>query len=134
MDTVSTSDADRKQRFPTYDCSAGCPVEAALERIGGKWKGVALYHLMDGTHRFNALKRKMGDVTQRMLTKQLRELEMDGLVHREVYAVVPPRVEYSLTPMGESLRPIVLALRQWAIDHQLTNSANAPEPRAAAAE
>ncbi len=114
MDTVKISAADRRQRHDAYDCSDGCPVEAALELIGGKWKGVALYHLMQASAvRFNALKRQMGDVTQRMLTKQLRELETDGLVKRKVYPVVPPKVEYSLTERGESLRPIIMALREW---------------------
>ncbi|MGI9451239.1 MAG: winged helix-turn-helix transcriptional regulator [Geminicoccaceae bacterium] len=113
MDTVDTDDADRRQRHDSYDCSEGCPVEAALELIGGKWKGVALYHLMERTIRFNELKRQMHSVTQRMLTKQLRELEADGLVKRKVYPVVPPKVEYSLTEKGQSLRPIIMALREW---------------------
>lgn len=90
-----------------------CPVEAALERIGGKWKGVALYHLLDGPLRYNELKRQVGNVTQRMLTKQLRELESDGLIAREVFPVVPPHVEYSLTDKGRTLKPILLALRKW---------------------
>ncbi|OJF76131.1 MAG: transcriptional regulator [Treponema sp. CETP13] len=97
--------------------SLGCPVEATLNVIGGKWKGIALYHLLDGAIRFNELKRKCGDVTQRMLTKQLRELESDGLVYRHIYPQVPPKVEYSLTKKGESLRPILLALRDWGIEN-----------------
>src|SRR3982751_468340 len=97
----------------SYSCSGGCPVEATLDLIGGKWKGVLLFRLFDGTQRFNALKRAMPTITQRMLTKQLRELESVGLVKRVVYAEVPPRVEYSLTPLGTSLRPIILALRGW---------------------
>lgn len=96
-----------------YDCSEGCPVEATLELIGGKWKGVILYHLLDGTHRFSGLRRKLPSVTQRMLTKQLRELEQGGVVRRVVHAEVPPRVEYSLTPLGATLRPVVLALKEW---------------------
>ena len=84
-----------------------------LERIGGKWKGVALYHLLDGPLRYNELKRQVGNVTQRMLTKQLRELESDGLISRKVFPVVPPHVEYSLTKQGQTLRPILLALREW---------------------
>ncbi len=119
MDTVDTSDADRRQRHDSYDCNQGCPVEAALELIGGKWKGVALYHLMERTVRFNELKRQMHDVTQRMLTKQLRELEADGLVKRKVYPVVPPKVEYSLTAKGESLRPIIIALKTWGEENAL---------------
>lgn len=119
MNTVNVTDADRRQRHDGYDCSEGCPVEAALERIGGKWKGVAIYHLMGGTVRFNALKRQMGSVTQRMLTKQLRELEADDLVKRKVYPVVPPKVEYSLTAKGESLRTIIMALKEWGAENAL---------------
>ena len=104
-------------RFERYDCSRGCPVEATLERIGGKWKGVALYHLLEGTKRYNELKRDVGNVTQRMLTKQLRELEDDGLIVRKVYPVVPPRVEYSLSEKGKTLEPILLALRDWGEKH-----------------
>ena len=100
-------------RFERYDCSRGCPVEAALERIGGKWKGVALYHLLEGPKRYNELKRQVGTVTQRMLTKQLRELEADGLIVRKVFPVVPPHVEYSLSDKGRTLEPILLALRDW---------------------
>ncbi|RCK45816.1 MULTISPECIES: helix-turn-helix domain-containing protein [Thalassospira] len=97
--------------------SPGCPVEGALDAIGGKWKGVVLFHLLDGKKRFNELRRMMPGVTQRMLTRQLRELEADGLVHREVYAEVPPRVEYSLTAKGETLRDIILALKAWGETH-----------------
>lgn len=96
-----------------YDCSSGCPVEATLELIGGKWKGLALYHLLDGPVRFNELKRRLANVTQRMLIRQLRELESDGLVVRTVYAEVPPRVDYRLTPKGETLKPIILDMKAW---------------------
>ncbi|HAS6207346.1 TPA: transcriptional regulator [Vibrio vulnificus] len=100
---------------PRFDCYSGmgCPVEASLELFGGKWKGMILYHLLDGTLRFNELQRQVGNVTQRMLTKQLRELEANGLIHREVYAEVPPKVEYSLTDVGETLRPILMSLKTW---------------------
>lgn len=91
-----------------------CPVEAMVEVIGGKWKGVILYHLLDGTKRFNELKRLKPNITQRMLTLQLRELEADGIIHREVYREVPPKVEYSLTELGESLRPVILLMMEWA--------------------
>ncbi|HDR8083503.1 TPA: winged helix-turn-helix transcriptional regulator [Bacillus cereus] len=91
-----------------------CPVEAMVEVIGGKWKGVILYHLSDGKKRFNELKRLKPNITQRMLTLQLRELEADGIIHREVYREVPPKVEYSLTDLGESLRPVILLMMEWA--------------------
>jgi len=96
-----------------YDCNFGCNVEATLDVIGGKWKGVILYHLLQGTVRFNALHRLIPDVTQRMLTLQLRELEADGVVQRTVYPEVPPRVEYALTAFGRSLEPILLLMSEW---------------------
>ena len=116
-DALASGDADRARRFDSYDCSEGCPVEAALEVIGGKWKGLVLYHLMDGKKRFNALKRLCGEVTQRMLTKQLRELEADGLVTRTVHPVVPPHVDYALTAKGRALAPVLRALREWGVKH-----------------
>ncbi len=97
----------------TYDCTAGCPVEATLDLIDGKWKAVILYHLLDDTIRFNELGRRLTRITQRMLTRQLRELETAGLIHREVYAQVPPRVEYSLTKLGRSLEPVIRSLWSW---------------------
>ena len=106
-------------RFDRYDCSDGCPVEAALEQISGKWKGLIVYHLTDETLRFNELMRRVGTVTQRSLTKQLRELERDGVVHRKVYAVVPPKVEYRLTAKGRKLRPVIEALHAWGRDNVL---------------
>lgn len=100
-------------RHERYDCNFGCPVEAAIEAIGGKWKGVILFHLQSGTKRFNELRRLVPDVTQRMLTKQLRELEADQIIFRNVYPEVPPRVEYSMTEFGETLCPILTVLQQW---------------------
>jgi len=90
-----------------------CPVEGTVDVIGGKWKSVIIYHLLDGKKRFNELKKLNLGITQRMLTLQLRELEADGIVHREVYPVVPPKVEYSLTDFGRSLEPIILLMREW---------------------
>jgi DNA-binding HxlR family transcriptional regulator len=107
-----------RQRHKRYDCNPGCRVEATFELIGGKWKGVVLWHLLkDGTLRFNQLRRAMPNVTQRMLTNQLRELEADGFVLRKVYAEVPPKVEYSLSPRGRSLEPVILALKRWGEEH-----------------
>jgi DNA-binding HxlR family transcriptional regulator len=91
----------------------GCPVESTLSFLDGKWKGVILFHLMDGKLRFNELRRKLPSVTQRMLTKQLRELEEAGILSRTVFPVVPPRVDYELTAAGRSLEPIIGALAAW---------------------
>lgn len=90
-----------------------CATEVALEIIGGKWKLVILHNLFEGTKRFGELRRAMPHITQRMLTRQLRELEEDGLVKRRVYAQVPPKVEYTLTNTGESLKPIVRQIDEW---------------------
>ncbi|MGF1703169.1 helix-turn-helix transcriptional regulator [Photobacterium makurazakiensis] len=108
----------KRSRYDSY-AYEGCPVEATLELFSGKGKGMILYHLLSGTIRFNELKRRLGTVTQRMLTKQLRELEAYGLIHREVYPEVPPKVEYSLTETGRSLEPILLALKDWGEEHAL---------------
>ena len=108
----------KPNRHTRYDCEA-CPVEASLELFGGKWKGIILYHLTEETLRFNELKRRAGDVTQRMLTKQLRDLESSGLIERKVYAEVPPKVEYSLSKKGKTLKPIIAALKDWGEKHGL---------------
>jgi DNA-binding HxlR family transcriptional regulator len=100
------------------DDQYGCPVEATLAVIGGKWKAVLIFHMMySGRHRFAELRRKTTGISDRVLTRQLRELEMDGIVKREVFAEVPPRVEYSLTEYGESLRPVTEAMCQWGKRH-----------------
>ena len=96
---------------------SNCPVERVIEVLGGKWKIVILFHLMDGTKRFNELRRLMPDVTQRMLTRQLRELEEYDIVNRKVYAQVPPKVEYSLTDLGRSLDSILNDLHKWGVDN-----------------
>ena len=90
-----------------------CPVEVTVSVVGGSWKLTIVQKLLEGSLRFGELRRAVGDITERVLTRQLRELEADGLVHREVYAEVPPRVEYSLTPLGESTRPLVDLMGAW---------------------
>jgi len=100
------------------DDQFGCPVEATLAVIGGKWKAVLVFHLMHGgPHRFAELRRKTAGISDRVLTRQLRELQGDGIVRREVFPQVPPRVEYSLTEYGESLRPVTEAMCQWGKNH-----------------
>lgn len=120
-----------------YEGEYSCSVEATLDVIGGKWKGVILFYLLDGTKRFGELRRLLPEVTQRMLTLQLRELEEAGIVHREVYREVPPKVEYSLTPFGKTLEPILLLMGDWGHDYmahlltlrrERTARARVPEP------
>ena len=94
-----------------------CPVETTLHVISGRWKTVILFHLFDGTKRFSELLRSMSGITQKMLTQQLREMEHDGVVRRRVYPQVPPKVEYSLTPLGQSLKPVVEAMCRWGLRH-----------------
>jgi len=104
----------RKQRHAPADATLPCPIELALDVMGGKWKAVILYRLSGRVVRFTALKRELCRITQRTLTQQLREMEADGLVLRKIYAEVPPRVEYALTRRGESLLPALDALRSWS--------------------
>lgn len=123
-------------RHKRLDRSPGCAVEAALGLIDGKWKGVVLFHLLERTHRFSEIRRRIPNVTQRMLTNQLRELEADGLIRRTVYPEVPPKVEYSLTERGRSLAPVIAALKSWAdahIDPATYNQPAKPTEIAAAA-
>ncbi|MFJ4142629.1 winged helix-turn-helix transcriptional regulator [Pseudomonas sp. NPDC089734] len=95
-----------------------CPVTFTVDVIGGKWKSLILFHLMSGTKRFNELRRLIPEVTQRMLTLQLRELETDRVIHREIYREVPPKVEYSLTELGSTLVPLISAMREWGAVHE----------------
>ena len=95
-----------------------CPVETTLTLIGDKWKVLILRDLMDGTKRFGELKKSLGGVSQKVLTAQLRDMEASGLISRKVYAEVPPRVEYSLTGLGESLRPVIDVLRTWGEEYK----------------
>ena len=98
-----------------------CPVETTLMLIGDKWKVLILRDLMDGTKRFGELKKSIGRVSQKVLTAQLRDMEEKGLLTRKVYAEVPPRVEYTLTEMGYSLKPILDAMWTWGAGYQAKN-------------
>ena len=95
-----------------------CPVKLTADIIGGKWKPLILYYLEGGTLRFSELQKRIPGMTKKMLTQHLRELERDGVIRRKVYAVVPPRVEYSLTRHGESLKPLLKAMSAWGSKHR----------------
>lgn len=99
-----------------------CPVETTLMLIGDKWKVLILRDLMPGTKRFGELKKSIGNVSQKVLTAQLRAMEENGLVSRKVYAEVPPRVEYSLTELGRSLEPILDSLKNWGEEYKVKNA------------
>jgi DNA-binding HxlR family transcriptional regulator len=112
-----------------------CPVEAAIDVIGGKWKPLILWWLHHRTHRFAELRRLMPGITEKMLTQQLRELEADGIVHRRIYPTVPPKVEYSLTDYGRSLKRALQAICDWGRIHmERINAIQVPPDRAAKAK
>lgn len=94
-----------------------CPVSATLDLIGGKYKALILWHLAENVLRFSQLNKLIPNATAKMLTQQLREMETQGLIHREVYPVVPPKVEYSLTDLGRSLMPVLIAMRDWGAEY-----------------
>lgn len=98
-----------------------CSFELTMDLIGGKWKLIILWHLLDGAKRFNELDKLMPAITQKMLTTQLRDLEEKGLVHRKVYPEIPPKVEYSLTERGRSLDPILHDICKWSTDYANAN-------------
>ncbi len=121
------------------DMMTGCPAERTLQMIGGRWKIYILSQLFPGTLRFSDLQRSINSITSssvtpKMLTQELRQMEIDGLIHREVYAQVPPKVEYSLTPLGISLRPVVEAMVVWGQQHEweMEGTAKHCDPLAAA--
>ncbi|WP_419677990.1 winged helix-turn-helix transcriptional regulator [Aliarcobacter lanthieri] len=95
-----------------------CPVEIAIDVLTGKWKILIIWYLKDEKKRFNELQKLLPKATQKMLIQKLRELESDGIVHREVYPIVPPKVEYSLTEYGKSLKPIIKQLYLWGDNHK----------------
>ncbi len=101
----------------TQNSPLNCPVSATLQLIGGKYKALILWHLVPGVKRYGALSRLIPQATPKMLTQQLRELESDGLLTRTVFPVVPPRVEYALTPFGHSLKPVLDLMYAWGEDY-----------------
>lgn len=109
---MELTESTAKQELPA------CPVETTLTLISDKWKVLILRDLMNGTLCFGELKKSIGHVTQKVLTAQLRQMEASGLLTRKVYAEVPPRVEYTLTELGYSLKPVMDALRKWGENYQ----------------
>ena len=105
-----------------------CPVETTLTLISDKWKVLILRDLMPGTKRFGALKKSVGNVSQKVLTAQLREMEQSGLLTRTVYPEVPPRVEYTLTDLGRSLKPILDAMQSWGEEYKAKNEEASGSP------
>ena len=102
---------------PAADSERHCPVEATLGMIGGKYKTLILWKLISGPMRFSELRRAVPGATPKMLTQQLRELESDGLVHREIFPVIPPKVEYSLSEIGAEFLPVLDSMREWGIKY-----------------
>ena len=98
-----------------------CPVQTCLNFISDKWKILIIRDLLTGTKRFSELKKSLAPVTQKMLTQQLRQMENDGIIHREVYPVVPPKVEYSLTELGHSLEPVIEVMKKWGQEFKERN-------------
>ncbi len=98
------------------DTTQSCPVEITLDLIGGKYKALILWRLSEGKLRFSELRKAIAGATPKMLTQQLRELEAQALIHREVFPIIPPKVEYSLTELGQSLMPVLTAMRDWGAD------------------
>ena len=107
------------ENIPTVEKLPACPVETTLTLISDKWKVLILRDLLPGTKRFGELRKSIGHVSQKVLTAQLRQMEQSGLVNRKVYAEVPPKVEYSLTDVGYSLKPILDAMWTWGDDYQM---------------
>lgn len=115
---VSFADNQPQKIMGKQTFSAGCGVQLALGVIGGKWKLVVLHYLADGQpRRYKELERLIGDITPRMLVKELKELEAHGILHRQAYATVPPTVEYTLTAYGHTLVPVLTALENWGLQH-----------------
>lgn len=106
-----------------------CPVTATMSVIGGKWKPIIIWAVGDGTRRFGEIRKMIAGITQKMLTQQLRELERDGIMHRKVYPVVPPKVDYSLTEYGRTLLPILRVMADWGEAHRERLYCGVADPR-----
>lgn len=111
----------------TYSTKLSCPIQRTIALIGDKWKIIVICTLKDGTKRFGEIQRAMEGITPKVLTRQLRDLERDGIIDRTVYPQVPPRVEYSLTPLGRSLLPILGQLHDWAVNNSAALLARQPK-------
>ena len=96
----------------------GCPAENTLEFLSGKWRPMIIYWLLERPMRFNELQRQLGAITHRTLSKTLKDMDADKLITRHDYQEIPPRVDYALTPRGESLKPVLMAMEQWAVEHK----------------
>jgi DNA-binding HxlR family transcriptional regulator len=107
---------DKAHEIRVGDKSYHCPIDVGMRYVGGKWKAVAVWYLRDGPKRYGELRKLMSGVTERMLSKQLRELELDGLVSRKVYQEVPPHVEYALTDDGKALLPTLQLFSDWSYE------------------
>ena len=123
---MTETDKTAAATAPTPPVLPACPVEMTLTLISDKWKVLILRDLLTGTKRFGELKKSVGHVTQKVLTAQLRQMEQSGLVNRKVYAEVPPRVEYTLTELGYSLKPILDAMWSWGAGYQQQYGASEP--------
>ena len=106
--------------------TVGCPVESTIAAIGGRWKVIVIHHLLEGTRRFGELTRLLKGVSARTLTRQLRELEESGIINRYVHQQIPPKVEYSLTPLGLKLKPILFAMHAWGEEFETRRQRSKP--------
>ncbi|MEM8888458.1 MAG: helix-turn-helix domain-containing protein [Bacteroidota bacterium] len=107
----------KRMDLPTTVSEQDCPVTYCMTKIGGKWKPIILFLISKGANRFGILHRGIEGISKQMLTQQLRQLEKDGILDREIFAEIPPRVEYSLTEYGKSILPVIRAMRDWGIEH-----------------
>lgn len=113
-----------KELVTNYMKYNSCPVAATMKVIGGKWKPIILYLIHHDVNRFGEMLRMIEGISKKMLTAQLRELEQDNIINRKVFAEIPPRVEYSITEKGLTLKPLIIAMREWGLTHELNNQSS----------